>query len=208
MTTEKINKMALKCFEKENRLPSKAQPGDVFYVSATKATYFTVADGTLLNLSDLLAGSVPHVRAVGPAGEKGDSIIGATGAAGRDGRDGKDSNIPGPRGETGQPGQTIIGPKGERGEPGRAGRDGADSVVPGPKGDKGDSIIGPQGPRGDVLIPDDSELAAAVIALRQKLATVQAAFLQGMMDAGNIKHTGVRSLVTNKLEIVKRDAGL
>jgi hypothetical protein len=200
--------MALLSINRLNQLPSRGRNvGDVYHVNADKSTWLVVNDFSLLNLTDLLSGA-GVARAVGPQGEAGVPGRDGIGINGNNGRDGKDSNVPGPRGETGQPGQTIIGPKGERGEPGRAGRDGKDSNVPGARGEKGDSIIGPQGPRGDVLIPNDSELAAAVIALRQKLATVQAAFLQGMMDAGNIKHAGVRSLVTNKLEIVKRDAGL
>jgi hypothetical protein len=90
--------MALKCFNKENQLPSKATPGDVFYVSATKTTYLTVNDGSLLNISDLLSGAVPHVRCVGPAGEQGIPGRDGIGINGKDGRDGKDSNIPGPPG--------------------------------------------------------------------------------------------------------------
>src|ERR1700722_11463441 len=112
----------MKCFNKENQLPSTGQPGEVFYVSATKATYFALADGAVVNLNDLLSGSVPHVRAVGPQGEPGIPGRDGIGINGRDGRDGKDSNIPGERGEQGVPGKTIIGPKGDRGIPGRAGR--------------------------------------------------------------------------------------
>ena len=201
--------MALLCLNKLNQLPSRGKSvGDVYHVNADKSTWLVVNDFSLLNLTDLLSGA-GVARAVGLQGEPGPP--GRDGTPGRDAapaKDGRDSNIPGLPGERGRDGRSIIGPPGQSiiGPQGRPGRDGKDSTVPGPKGEKG--VIGPQGPRGDVLIPNDSELAAAVIALRQKLATVQAAFLQGMMDAGNIKHAGVRSLVTKKLEIVKRDAGL
>jgi hypothetical protein len=202
--------MALKCLNRENLLPSKATPGDVFYVSATKAMYLTVNDGSLLNLSDFLSGSVPHTRAVGPQGEPGPP--GRDGTPGRDAapaKDGRDSNIPGPPGERGRDGRSIIGPPGQSiiGPQGRPGRDGATGAT-GPRGEKGDSIIGPQGPRGDCLVPNESELAAAVIELRQQKAHAQAAFLQGLNDAGSIQHAGARAMVIARLNEVKKDAGL
>lgn len=60
------------------------------------------------------------------------------------------------------------------GKDGAPGRDGIDGGV------------GPQGPRGDVLIPNETELQQAVIALRRKLLEQRAAFvgriLQGIKD--------------------------
>jgi hypothetical protein len=68
------------------------------------------------------------------------------------------------------PASPVAGPQGPAGKDGATGNQGpkGDSIV-GPKGDKGD--------RGDVLIPNESELAAAVIALRSQRAKVQAALL-------------------------------
>jgi hypothetical protein len=53
------------------------------------------------------------------------------------------------------------------GIPGKDGRDGVD----------GQSIVGPRGERGDVLIVSESQLAAAVIALRRKMLEQRAAFI-------------------------------
>jgi hypothetical protein len=95
------------------------------------------------------------------------------------------------------------------GRPGRDGRDGESIVGPqGPKGEKGESIVGPQGPRGDVLIPNESELAAAVIELRQQKARAQAAFLQAIFDAESMQQSQARTHVLAKLNQVKLDAGL
>jgi hypothetical protein len=203
--------MALLCLNKLNQLPSRGKSvGDVYHVTADKSTWLVVSDFSLLNLSDFLSGSVPHTRAVGPQGERGDrGIDGVAGRDGKDARDGRDSDVPGPVGPAGPPGKSLVGPQGHVGAPGRdgkdgaqgpAGRDGKDSTVPGPQGPKGD--------RGDCLVPNESELAAAVIELRQQKARAQAAFLQGLNEAGSIQHAGARAMVIARLNEVKKDAGL
>jgi len=122
------------------KLPSKSRPGEVFYCNDSKEIYFSVADGSLLNLSDLLAGALPNVRHVGPQGqpgergEKGDQgFQGERGEKGTPGKDGKDG-LPGPRGERGE--------KGDKGDQGIQGIQGIQGLKgdPGPKGD-----IGPAG---------------------------------------------------------------
>jgi|HubBroStandDraft_2_1064218.scaffolds.fasta_scaffold140562_3 hypothetical protein len=68
------------------------------------------------------------------------------------------------------------GPQGSTGPQGPAGKDGA-SIV-GPRGEKGD--------RGDVLIPNESELAASVLQLRSQRAKVQAALLVEIERSANL----------------------
>jgi hypothetical protein len=202
----------MKCFNKENQLPSTGQPGDVFYVSATKSTYFTLGDGAVINLNDLLSGATPHVRCVGPQGEPGIPGRDGIGINGRDGRDGKDSNIPGPPGERGRDGQSICGATGSRGEPGRAGRDGkngADSVVPGPAG-KDSQVPGPKGERGDVCIVGEGELQDALKAARQELIVQKAKWLAAIQDAhaenAHRQHRGLKAAVDSALRTVEHNA--
>jgi hypothetical protein len=205
--------MALKCLNRENLLPSKGTPGDVFYVSATKATYLTVNDGSLLNLSDLLSGATPHVRCVGPAGEQG--IPGRDGTPGRDAapaKDGRDSNIPGPPGERGRDGQSIIGPKGDSiiGPQGRPGRDGTPGSIGlrGERGEKGDT--GATGPRGDVCIVGEGELQDALKAARQALIETEAKWLAAVQRAyeknSGRPHAGLKAAVDNILRTLENDA--
>jgi hypothetical protein len=170
---------------KISKLPSRGQPGDVFYTVDAKQTYWVCADGSLLCLNDLASGQANAVRTVGPQGEPG-----AIGPAGPQG-------LPGERGEKGTPGaEGSIGPKGDKGADGlsgatgKPGRDGRDSIVPGPagpqgpKGDKGD-----KGERGDVLILGESELASEVKRLRKEIlrqrAAFQAALAQEIEDRGH-----------------------
>jgi len=117
----------------EKKLPSKGTPGDGYYTTDGHCFYIAVADGTLLNLADVLSGAAASVRVVGPQGErglpgpKGDAVVGPPGKDGRDGA----------RGETGAAGKTpsrqeiaeiirslsaeLRGEKGEAGPPGRDG---------------------------------------------------------------------------------------
>lgn len=95
---------------KSGSLPSTARAGDCYFTTDTKQIFIAVADGTVLNLADLLSGAVPHVRVVGPPGERGQAGI--------------DSHVPGPKGDKGDPGRD--GQTGAQGKPGRdgVGRDG------------------------------------------------------------------------------------
>jgi hypothetical protein len=97
------------------------------------------------------------------------------------------------------PASPVAGPQGP------AGKDGAT----GSRGPKGESIVGPQGPkggRGDVLIPNESELAAAVIELRQKLARVKAKmFLEMERNLHPSVHPNVRAHVKRLLVQVQKE---
>jgi hypothetical protein len=98
------------------------------------------------------------------------------------------------------PASPVAGPQGP------AGKDGA----PGTQGPKGDSIVGPAGPkgdRGDVLIPNDSELAAEVIALRQQRARLQAVMLLALERSEKLPPS-TRAHVKLFLQQVKQDAGI
>lgn len=125
----------------------------------------------------------------GKPGRDGASIVGPAGPAG------KDSTVPGPEGRPGRDGRSIIGPQGIRGltgatpeisigevqtiaadQPARIWMTGTfekpvlNFAIPrgaiGATGERGESIVGP---RGDVLIPNESELHSAVIALRKQV---------------------------------------
>jgi hypothetical protein len=204
----------MKCLNKENQLPSTGRPGEVFYVSATKSTYFALADGSVVNLNDLLSGATPHVRCVGPQGEPGIPGRDGIGINGRDGRDGKDSNIPGPPGERGRDGQSIIGPKGDSiiGPQGRPGRDGTPGSI-GPRGERGEKgDTGATGPRGDVCIVGEGELQEALKAARQALIVQHAKFMAAVQRAFELnsgrQHQGLKTAVDSILNEVKRNAGL
>ena len=93
-------------------------------------------------------------------------------------------------GATGKPGKDgAQGPQGERGTQGPAG----------PRGEKG--------VRGDVMIPNSDELAAAVIAYRQKHARIQAALLEEISNSKNLP-ASTRIHVQNTLKRIKREADL
>jgi hypothetical protein len=183
------------------RLPSRGKPGDVYFNNVEKEFYIVLTDTTLLPVSGMLS---PNPRGiVGPRGEQGG--VGATGPQGPAGKDGRDSTVPGPRGDS------ITGPKGAAGLPGPAGkdgRDGRDSEIAGPHGPQGER--GPQGEkgeRGDVLIPNASELAAAVISYRQHNAKIQAALLEEISKSKNLRPS-TRLHVSNALNRVKREANI
>ncbi len=192
---------------KSNRLPSKGEPGDVFFATDTKETWIAIGDGRLFSLPVLLAGAAV-VPAVGPQGETGRGEKGETGAVGRDGKNGKDSTVPGPAGAKGDKGSDGLSITGRAGANGKDGRDGMDSIVPGPKGERGErGERGEKGEPGDVTVVGDSELHEAVITLRKKLATVQASILQAMADNENSPKY-VRDHVRRHLAAVKANAGL
>jgi hypothetical protein len=67
-----------------------------------------------------------------------------------------------------------------------------------------DGAPGAQGPRGDVLIPNESELAAAVIALRQRIARIQAAHLVEIERSRSLDPS-TRAHIRNVLERVRRE---
>ena len=50
--------MALHSLTNEGRLPSRGKAGDVYYCGVGKVSkvFYVVADGTLINLSDIMAG--------------------------------------------------------------------------------------------------------------------------------------------------------
>lgn len=120
----------------------------------------------LTELKNIARDTCGKTGAPGPAGV---SVIGPQGPRGERGETGSE-------GRPGRDGQSIIGPKGDRGFSGHDGRDGADSTVPGPAGPAGlRGEKGETGPRGDVLIvSDDAELKAAVVALRRQILTERA----------------------------------
>lgn len=185
---------------KSNRLPSKGEAGDVYYVTDQKVFYVAIADGALLSLSDLLSGAVPHVRTVGPQGTQG--LTGAPGPVG----------AAGPRGEKGTPGndgaQGPVGPSGadghhgDRGKPGADGRHGA----PGPQGPAGAQgpagPQGPQGPAGDITVVGDAELQVAVAKLKAQKAAALAKIITNSTTMGE---SPVYRLVRMHLEEVKRE---
>jgi hypothetical protein len=95
------------------------------------------------------------------------------------------------------PASPVAGPKGEKGDTGAQGPKG-DTIV-GPRGEKGD--------RGDVLIPNESELAAEVLALRQQRARLQAVFILAA-ERNEKLHPSTRAHMRLFLAQVKKDAGL
>jgi len=114
---------------KAGSLPSKGRAGDCYFTTDSKQIYIAVADGALLNLADLLSGAVPHVRVVGPPGEKG--LQGEKGTKGDKGERGEkgtkgDKGDTGPRGKDGYGRDGDTGPQGKPGEAGPAGAPGRD----------------------------------------------------------------------------------
>lgn len=185
------------------RLPSVGKPGNLYYNNQEKSFHLALGNGTLLPVEGMLS---PNPRGpVGPQGEPGPA-----------GASGRDSVVPGPQGQPGNDGATgrqgATGPKGADGLPGPAGkngadgRDGKDSTVPGPVGPQGPA--GPQGPKGDVLIPNDSELAAAVLQFRDQKARAHAAFVQAMLDIAKLKNRSTAKHMELLLTRIKKDAGL
>jgi hypothetical protein len=140
----------------------------------------------------------------GPQGNPG-----ATGASGADGRNGlngkdgaagKDSCVPGPQGPTGRQGERgVRGEKGETGSQGPAGKDGID----------GQSIVGPQGPkgdRGDCTIPNDSEVAEALLTLRKKHAAILAKIAYELELNGQRPHGGLKTTIAAILKVIEIEA--
>jgi hypothetical protein len=185
---------------KSNRLPSKAETGDVFFVTDQKTFYIAIADGSLINLADLLSGAVPHVRQVGPKGEPG--LQGAPGPAGPIG----------PRGDKGTDGaagpQGPVGPKGSDGLHGQRGNPGTDGArgetgAPGLQGAVGPA--GPAGPKGETsfIYVGAAEVEAAHKEILAARARVLAVIQDKLSTMGN--HPVYR-LVKTHLEDVKREA--
>jgi hypothetical protein len=176
------------------KLPPNAAPGDVVFLTGSREFYIAIADGSLLNLADLLSGAVPHVRCAGPQGAQGEK--GLPGEAG----------LAGPRGEKGTPGE-----KGDAGTPGAKGADGLPGATGkegkrGPKGDKGDKgdagergAAGPKGEPGDVLYinADEAqrELARAKRRIRDYQARVRAVIAERL--AGLVNHPAARLAIAH-----------
>jgi hypothetical protein len=76
-------------------------------------------------------------------------------------------------------------------------RDGAD-------GKDGQSIVGPQGPRGDCTIPNDSEVASALLALRRNHARVLAKVKYELELAGK-QNRGIDAVLKAVLQAIERD---
>jgi hypothetical protein len=134
--------------------------------------------------------------------------VGQTGATGRDGASitgpagpaGKDSNVQGPRGAEGRRGDT--GPRGERGETGEQGIQG----LTGATGAQGP--VGATGPAGDITVYGDAELQAAVVQLRTELIQQRARFLAAHFQALAEAKGPHERIWRQRLETLKRDAGL
>lgn len=166
-------------FINSRKLPSKGVVGNVYRDASSKRLYIAVADGSLVDLGDLLSEARPVVRAVGPQGDPGkDGTPGAQGPAGAQGN-------PGPRGDI----SIVSGPKGERGDsgpqgiPGKDGRDGIDGKD-GATGATG--AQGPQGLPGDVLYVGNAEMAAAIESWKQKYIDQQARW-EAALDASMLE---------------------
>lgn len=151
------------------KLPAKVAPGDVVFLTGSREFYVAIADGSLLNLADLLSGAVPHVRTVGPQGSQGEK--GQPGEAGSTGPRGE-KGTSGEKGEAGAPGA-----RGARGPAGHDGKDGAQGAA-GPKGEKGETgaqgLKGDKGEAGDVTFIGPKESQRAVELMRSKLRDYQA----------------------------------
>jgi hypothetical protein len=168
------------------KAPSKGDVGDVFFITSTREFYLAVADGSLLNLADLLSGAVPHVREVGPQGDRGlpgppgpPGSQGERGEKGTDGTPGQQGPV-GPAGADGHPGPP--GQNAEAGAPGPRGEKGADGL-PGARGEKGDR--GEKGESGDVTVVGNAELLAAVEKLRAQKAALQALLATRIAEMGD-----------------------
>jgi Collagen triple helix repeat (20 copies) len=158
-------------------------------------------EAQLLELRSLIKSTLLVAGPVGAQGQTGASgADGKNGAHGKDGANGKDSSVPGPAGPAGRQGERgIRGEKGETGSQGPAGKDGID----------GQSIVGPQGPkgdRGDCTIPNDSELAAAVLNLRKKHAAILAKIAYELELNGGRPHNGLKTALTAILKVIEIEA--
>jgi Collagen triple helix repeat (20 copies) len=158
-------------------------------------------EAQLLELRSLIKSTLLVPGPVGAQGQTGASgADGKNGAHGKDGANGKDSSVPGPQGPTGRQGERgVKGEKGERGEVGPAGKDGID----------GQSIVGPQGPkgdRGDCTIPNDSEVAEALLTLRKKHAAVLAKIQYELELNGQRKHGGLKTTLDAILKTIEIEA--
>lgn len=192
--------MALRSI-KLSKLPSKGTPGDVFYTVDAKQTYWVCADGTLLCLNDLAAGTAAGVRTVGPQGETGSQgpqgQIGLTGQRGEKGTPGER----GPIGPAGKPG--ADGHNGDRGKEGARGPQG-ERGEKGDRGDKGDR--GEQGPRGEILYVGPEEMAAEIKKMRAEIVRQRAAILAGLIDRlDGIKNAQVKRHLEIHLQSIQQD---
>jgi hypothetical protein len=156
-------------------------------------------DAQLLELRALIKSTLLVPGPVGAQGQTGASgADGKNGAHRKDGANGKDSSVPGPAGPTGRQGERgVRGEKGETGSQGPAGKDGID----------GRSIVGPQGPkgdRGDCTIPNESELASALLALRKKHAKLLAKIKYDLELIGK-SHGGLNQGLKIVFEGIQRD---
>jgi hypothetical protein len=156
-------------------------------------------DAQLLEIRSLIKSTLLVAGPPGVQGQTGASgADGKNGAHGRDGAHGKDSSVPGPAGPTGRQGERgVRGEKGETGPQGPAGKDGID----------GQSIVGPQGPkgdRGDCTIPNDSEVASALLALRKKHAALLAKIKYDLELIGK-SHGGLNQGLKIVLQGIQRD---
>lgn len=81
--------------------------------------------------------------------------------------------------------------------------------APGKDGAKGDTgATGAAGRDADVSIVGDPELVAAVGKLKAEKASVQAAFLLQVDRASKVGHAGLRKVLQQALDELKRDAEL
>ena len=179
---------------KSGSLPSKGVAGDCYFTTDTKQVFIAVADGALLNLADLLSGAVPHVRQVGPVGERGPAGInsqvpGLKGDRGSAGRDGKT----GPQGSAGRDG---VGRDGQTGKPGRDGKDGRNGVDGKPGKD------GAPGKDGNVCYVGPAEIEAACVAIRAEKAKAIAILETRIKAMGN---HGVYAVARLHLEAVRKE---
>ena len=188
---------------KRNSIPSKGNtPGDVYYSVNSGETFLVCSDLTLLDLGNILRGSLQVVREVGPKGERGDrGHQGERGLPGKDGADGKDSQVPGPAGAQGSRGNDGL-----PGTPGRDGKDGKDGANGRNGKDGAHGRDGKDGLPGDVLYVGPDELKAATETARQALlarrAAVRAAIHQARIDATRLDN-GTRAVLFNALRDVE-----
>jgi len=89
----------------------------------------------------------------------------------------------------------TIGPQGPQGIPGATGPAGPIGAT-GPQGEKGEP--------GSLLVPTNTEIAAAMLALRQKQINVQAALFNEMLRLPTLP-TNQRIHVKNALERIKKE---
>jgi hypothetical protein len=112
-----VKKLTLKNILTANLLPKQADAGTVYWCRDTAQCWIAMADCCLLNLSELVSGTVPYVAAVGPQGPPG--------PAGKD-RDAAQ----GPKGDRGEAGP--VGPAGPAGPAGPQGPRGELSYIANP----------------------------------------------------------------------------